>query len=169
MPAGWLLAAGFTGVITLILLGRLSCTWGALILDLDYLHCTMVNGPGQVRWRDVLEVTPVLKSSIRIQLENHMFLLVHVPEDDREWLVQIMEQLILHHQDLHGVFPDSDSISPTLSETTETRHGRPQQSNRYAAFVAERDQVFAAMPNDMTDADRQREFTEFLRWRNIRS
>lgn len=109
MPMGWLLALVVIAGFALFLRGRLSCTWDALILDLNYLHCTMANGPEQVRWRDVLAVSPARKCWIRVQLENHMILFVRVPEDDRECLVRTIGQLILHHQDLYGVFPNDDT------------------------------------------------------------
>ena len=109
MPMGWLLALGVIAGFALFLRGRLSCTWDALILDLNYLYCTMANGREQVRWQDVLAVSPARKCWIRVRLENQVMLFVRVPEDDRECLVQTIGQLILHHQDLHGVFPDDDT------------------------------------------------------------
>ena len=96
--------------LTLFLLGRLSCTRDALILDLNRLGCTLANGPRRVRWRDVIGVSPDRKAWIIVRLEDHAVLLARVPKADRDALVSIMGELIRHHDpDLHGLVPAPES------------------------------------------------------------
>ena len=159
-------------VVVLFLLGRLSLTRDAAILDLNCLYFAGATGPEYVWWRNVIEVSPQRKSWIRVRQEDGVDLLLRVPQADRCWLVKVMRQLLRHHhRDLYGTISANEAPGPTEPhpELPEIRHSHPQLRDRYAAFVAERDQVFAAMPDDMMDADKRREFAEFLRWLNIRS
>ena len=156
------------------LTGQVSNRRNTLVLDLNGLYHDSPSGPLNVSWRNVLAVAPGRTRWLRVWLEDGGVLYLRVPEADRDWLVDVIKQLLRHHhQDLYGTFPDPEAPCPTPTEPQpelpESRHGRPQLRDRYTAFVAERDQVFAAMPDDMTDADKQREFAEFLRWQDIRS
>lgn len=100
------LTASLVFVLTMFLLGKLSCTRDTLILDLDRLRCTLANGPRRVRWQDVISVTPSGKAWIRVLMEDHAVLLVRVPKADRDTLVSSMGELIRHHHpDLHGLVP----------------------------------------------------------------
>ena len=162
------------------LTGQVSNRRNALALDLNGLYHDSPSGPLNVSWRNVLAVAPGMAVVpgrtrwLRVWLEDGGVLHLRVPEADRDWLVDVIRKLLRHHhQDLHGTFPDPEAPCPTPTEPRpelpEIGHGRPQLRDRYTVFVAERDQVFAAMPDDMTDADKQREFAEFLRWQDIRS
>ena len=168
------LAGGVTVIGVFWLRGRLSLTWNAAILDLNCLYFAGAAGPEFVWWRHVIAVSSKGKGWIRVWQENGVVLLLRVPPADHCWLVEIMRQLLRHHhRDLYGTVPANEAPCPTPTEPQpelpEACHDQPQLRDRYTAFVAERDQVFAAMPADMTNADKQREFAEFLRWRDIRS
>ena len=164
------LAGGVTVVVVFLLRGRLSLTLNALVLDLNCLYFAGAAGPEDVWWRNVITVSPKGKSWIRVWQEDGVVLLLRVPKADRCWLVEIMRQLLRHHQDLYGTCPDPAAPCPTPTEhqpeLPETHHGRPQLRDWYSAFVAERNEVFAAMPAAMRDVDKRREFTDFLRWRD---
>lgn len=89
-PLGVLLAPTTIFLLTLFLLGQLSCTWTALRLDLNCLRCTLANGPRRVQWRDVIGVSPDRKAWIFVLMKDHAGLLVRAPKADRDTLIAIM-------------------------------------------------------------------------------
>lgn len=119
-PVGVILAPAVSFLLTLFLLGQLSCTWTSLRLDLNCLRCTLANGPRRVRWRDVIGVFPERKAWIHVLMANHAGLLVRVPKAERDTLMSIMGELIRHHHpDLHGLEPALWSGSESTGSATE--------------------------------------------------
>ena len=84
MPIGLMLMGVIVLVFILFLLGRLSCTWNSLTLDLNSLYCTLAKGPKHVWWWNVNAVSPFGKAWIRMWLEDHTVLLVRVSPADRD-------------------------------------------------------------------------------------
>ncbi|MCY4520265.1 MAG: hypothetical protein OXC13_05740 [Caldilineaceae bacterium] len=95
------------------LTGQVSMRRQALVLDLNGLYYAAPDGPRTVPWRDVIAASPGRTRWVRVWLEDGVVLRIRVPQDDRNWLVQTMWQLLWHHhRDLYGTFP-ADNPPPT--------------------------------------------------------
>lgn len=94
----------FLMFLGLYALGRLSRRKDSLTLDLNELRHAAAEGLRHVSWSDVYAVTPGRPCWIRVKLEDGSLLRVCVPQNDRDTLVGIMQQLIRHHHGhLHGL------------------------------------------------------------------
>lgn len=91
------------------LTGQVSSQRAALMLDLNGLYHNSPSGPLNVSWRNVLAVAPGRARWLRVWLEGGGVLWLRVSEADRDWLVDVIKQLLWHHhQDLYGICPDSE-------------------------------------------------------------
>ena len=87
--------------------GRWSWTRNLLTLDLNELRVAMPDRLRQVPWRGIYTASCGFLGWVRVELEDGMVLLLRVPEADRDWLVDVIRQLLRHHhQDLYGSCPD---------------------------------------------------------------
>ena len=88
------------------LTGQVSSQRDVLMLDLNGLYHHSPSGPLNVSWRNVLAVAPGRTRWLRVWLEGGGVLWLRVPEADRDWLVDVIRQLLRHHhQDLYGSCP----------------------------------------------------------------
>lgn len=115
----WLREIATVGLLAMILvalfllglyaLGRLSWRKDFLTLDLNELHHATSNGLRNVPWSDIYAVGPGRPGWIRVWLEDGGALRIRVPQGDRDWLVQVIEQLLRHHhRSLHGIMSTGD-------------------------------------------------------------
>ncbi len=77
-----------------------------MTLDLNGFYYAAPDGPRTATWRDVIVVSSG-RWWVRVWLENGVVLRLRVPRPDRDWLVDVIEQLLRHHhRDLFGICPD---------------------------------------------------------------
>ena len=104
-------------LLGLYALGHLSWRKDSLTLDLNELHHASSDGLRHVPWSDIHAVYPGQPGWVRVELEDGGVLRIRVPQNDRDWLVQVIEQLLRHHhRGLHGAMSTSPPQAVTEPE-----------------------------------------------------